>query len=143
MLIHYEGDTQALEDDAKAIVSLLWHCYPYHPWSVTCKRGLIFIRHLDFTRTWGMALRVSELDHDAAVMKKKIITLAGEWLERAALKRGAYDSDQESYRVEGIPEKHQPHQPLPDTMTVTVNAAPYQPPRETPRPQVAKALNGD
>lgn len=139
MLIHIEGDTPALEDDARAIVALLWNCYPNHPWSVTCKPGLVIIKHMDFPRQWGMALRVSEADHDAAVMKRKIITLAGEWLERANLKRSAYDSDQPSYRVEGVPEKYQPGQML-DNMTVTL-AEPVL--RETPRPQVLKAINGD
>lgn len=108
MIIHYEGDTPALEDDAKGILSLLWASYPGHPWSVRCMRGLIFIRHMDFPTNWGMALRVSEVDHDIAVMQKKIVMLAGEWLERANLKRGRYEDGNDFYRVEGVPDDDQP-----------------------------------
>ena len=142
-MLYYGGETQALEDDAKGILSLLWNCYPNHPWDVRCYQGLIFIKHMDFPKNWGMALRVRDIDHDTAVMKRKIILLAGEWLERAHLKRGAYDSDQMSYRVEGVPERDQPHQPLPENMTTVVQAADCEPMRTEPRPQVLKASNGD
>ena len=135
-MLYFEGDTQSLEDDAKAILALLWNCYPNNPWSVTCKPGIVFIRHLDFPKNWGMALRFTEVAHDAAVMKREIIMKAGEWLERASLKRGAYDSDQDSYSVEGVPEKDHP-QPL-ENMTVTVGKP--EPLRESPRPQVLKEL---
>jgi hypothetical protein len=108
MILYFEGDTQALEEDAKGVLSLLWNCYPGHPWSVTCKPGIIFIRHMDFGSNWGMNIKVTKFDYDAAVLKKKIIMLAGEWLERANIKRGRLDADQETVRVEGVPEKFQP-----------------------------------
>lgn len=108
MLVYVEGDTDALLDDAKAVVTLLHSCYPGHPWRVTCKPGLIFIQHMDFPSNWGMTLRVTEADHDAAVMKKRISMLAGEWLERANIIRGRYDAEQPAPRVEGVPEKFQP-----------------------------------
>lgn len=106
--LYYEGSTQALEDDAKGVLSLLWATYPGHPWAVRCERGIIFIRHLGFGKNWGMNLRVTEADHDAAVMKRKIVMLAGEWLERAGMARGRADADQDIERVEGVPEKDQP-----------------------------------
>lgn len=62
---------------------------------------------MGFPGNWGMNIRVTEFDHDSAVLKKKIIMLTGEWLERAGLKRGRYE-DQEIERVEGVPEKYQP-----------------------------------
>lgn len=108
MIVGYEGDTPALEDDAKGILSLLWNSYPGHPWYVRCMKGMVFIRHLDFPPSWGAALRVSEVDHDIAVFNKKIIMGAGELLERAAIARGRYDSDQEITRVEGIEDKRKP-----------------------------------
>jgi len=131
MLIHVEGPTPALLDDAKQIIHLLHTCYPGHPWSVRCEKGFVFIRHLDFPKNWGMGLRVSEVDHDAAVFKKKITMLAGEWLERACMRRGRHDAEQEIGRVEGVPEKEQP---------VAVRAPAEMRPmeaelRDTPRPQ--------
>lgn len=131
MLIYFEGATPALEDDAKGILSLIWNCYPGHPWSVRCDHGIIFIRHMGFPGNWGMNIRVTEFDHDAAVLKKKIVMLAGEWLERAGMARGRHDADQETQRVEGVPEKYQP---LKDVELVIESSEP----RETPRPQVGK-----
>lgn len=108
MILHTEGPTEALHDNAKEIVDLISTVYPGHPWAVRCDKGFIFIRHLAFGSNWGMNLRVKEADHDAAVLKKKLVMLAGEWLERAGMKRGRYDPDQETYRVEGVPEHFQP-----------------------------------
>lgn len=134
--LYFEGKTTALEDDAKGVLSLLWATYPGHPWAVKCDTGMIFIRHLGFDGKWGMNLKVSEVDHDAAVMKKKIVMLAGEWLERVGMIRGRHDSDQEIEHVEGVPQKYQPHQPLPDTMTVKRVEGEI---REERRPQVSDA----
>lgn len=139
MLIGYEGTTPALEDDAKGILSLIWNCYPGHPWYVTCRPGHVFIEHRGFTGsgTWGVGLRLTEVDHDAAVTKKKIIMLAGEWLERAGLARGRFDAEQEIDRVEGIPERYQPHQPMPEGVVIE-QAVGIEAMREEARPQVHK-----
>ena len=107
MLIGYKGDTPFLEEDAKGVLSLLWATYPGHPWCVWCMKGYIFIKYLGFDSPYGMGLKVTEADHDAAVMKKKIVMLAGEWLERAGLKRGRSE-DEDIQKVEGVPEKYQP-----------------------------------
>lgn len=134
MILHCEGDTQALEDDAKGILSLLWNSYPGHPWSVRCSKGIIFIRHLAFPGNWGMNLRVTEVDHDAAVMKKKIIMLAGEWLERAEMIRGRYDAEQNYKLVDGVPVNEQIKKPL--DMSVEVKREDL---RDEARPQVGLA----
>ena len=54
-----------------------------------------------------MSLRVTEVDHDAAVLKKKIISLAGEWLERAGMARGRFEEGSDKNHVEGVPEQYQ------------------------------------
>lgn len=110
-MVGFEGETPSLEDDAKGILSLLWAAYPGHPWYVHCRPGHIFIQYLSFHSkgTWGMGLRVTEFDHDAAVMKKKIISLAGEWLERAGVARGRYEEGSETGKVEGINESFMPN----------------------------------
>lgn len=120
MIGHVEGDTYAQLMEARKVYELLGEFYPGHPWSVRVMPGLLFIRHLDFPKNYGMALKMREADHDAAVLKRKIIMLAGEWLERANMKRGRADADQEHGRVEGVPERDQPYQPLPDSVKVVV-----------------------
>ena len=108
MIIYAEGATQAQEDEAKMILDVLSTAYPGHPWGVRVYDGGFFIRHLQFPKNWGMNLKYRNVSHDAAVMKREIISKAGEWLERANIKRGRYDGDQPDYRVEGVPEKDQP-----------------------------------
>lgn len=136
MIVYEEGKTPQQQGEAHDILALLTTCYPGHPWAVRVDDGIIFIRHLAFgDGKWGMNLRTSEVDHDAAVMRKKIIMLAGEWLERAGIARTRFDSDQENYRVEGVPERHQPHQPLPEGVKIVMPDSPTEL-RSEARPQV-------
>lgn len=120
MIGHIEGDTIEQLGEAKKVYGLLGEFYPGHPWSVRVLPGIIFIRHLDFPKNWGMCLKTKEADHDAAVLKRKIIMLAGEWLERANMRRGRADAEQEHGRVEGVPESDQPFQKLPDSVKVVI-----------------------
>lgn len=145
MIVHQEGMTQAQEDEAHSVLDLLTVCYPGHPWSVRVAGGVIFIRHLEFEGNWGMNIRVTEFDHDSAVLKKKIIMLAGEWLERAGMRRGRFE-DQPTTNVEGVPQEFQPRQSKPPIdMAVVVEKAQHavQAERTTPRAQVAKLMEND
>ena len=107
MIIYAEGATQAQEDEARDILDVLTLAYPGHPWGVRVYEGGFFIRHLDFPSNWGMNCKSRNFAHDAAVLKREIIMKAGEWLERANLRRGRSNGD-EIGRVEGVPEKYQP-----------------------------------
>lgn len=141
MIVYSEGATKAQEDEANSILEALSTAYPGHPWGVRVYDGGFFIQHLQFPTNWGMNCRHQNMfDYSASAFKAQVIRMAGEWLERADMRRGRYDGEQPDYRVDGVPEKHQPHQPLPDGMTVT-----FAPPeiRTEPRPQALKALNGD
>lgn len=140
MILYCEGATQAQEDEAKDIITVLTHAYPGHPWAVRVYDGGFFIRHLGFPKNWGMNFKYRDVGHDWTTMKREIILMAGEWLERANLKRGRYDSDQEIERVEGVPEKDQPHQPLPETMATVIASAGSEL-RSEPRPQVFKKMD--
>jgi hypothetical protein len=129
VLLFSEGDTTAQESDAHEIMTLVTAAYPGHPWAVRVAGGVIFIRYLDPTLpgNWGMVIKVDDVQHDAAVLKKRVIMAAGEWLERAGLKRGRENGD-EIERVEGVPEPKQA------TFSDTVIQAGTL--RDTPRPQV-------
>lgn len=138
---HAEGMTDSQELEAKNILDLLDICYPGHPWSVRVMPGCVFVRHLLFGTNYGMNLKTSEADHDAAVMKKKIVLLAGEWLERAGLKRGQMDPLQEPTLVEGVPERFQAKEVKPKVEIQTVVVKEEQ--RTTPHPKAEKLINGE
>ena len=133
-----EGENTLANGEATAIMELLTVAYPGHPWGVRVDGGIIFIRYMDpeMPGNWGMVIKRKDVDHDAAVLKREVIRMAGEWLERAGLKRGREDgSDIE--RVEGLSDKYQPtHRPL--DMEVVIAADKYEPVRTEPRPQAVK-----
>ena len=69
--------------------------------------GGFFIKNMDFPYNWGMNAKFKSFGHDAAVLKRQVIRMAGEWLERANLKRGRSNEDPIKH-FEGIPDKYQP-----------------------------------
>ena len=137
MILYTEGSTDAQASEAEKVMHILCAAYPGHPWAVRVDRGIIFIRHLAFGYNYGMNLKTREVDHDAAVLRRKIIIFAGEWLERAGMVRGRHDADQDIEHLEGALEKHQPHQPLPDDVKLVMPDK-STPLRTEPLPQTAK-----
>lgn len=108
MLVYAEGDTPALEKEAQwMLFQVLVQAYPGHPWWVRAYPGGFFIRHMDFDGNWGMNCPDQRKLYSASAYKKLVIMMAGEWLERANLKRGRANEDETTY-VEGVPEKYQP-----------------------------------
>ena len=140
MIQYEEGMNDAQEAAAHEIIETLNVAYPNHPWYVRVYDNGFFIRHMDFPKTWGINYRSGKELYSASSMKRKIIMMGGEFLERANLKRGMGDGEQEIRRLEGVPEKEQPYQPLPEGMKVVV-APSTEPERTEPRPQVKKALH--
>lgn len=142
MIVYAEGDTPELEAEAQWILfSVLAKFYPGHPWSVRAYSGGFFIRHLGFPANWGMNCPDQRKLYSASAYQKLVVIMAGEWLERAGLKRGRYDSDQEIEHLEGAPASVQPHRPLPDDVNLILpeNYNPEVPKvRDVPRPQALK-----
>lgn len=138
MIIYSHGGTKAQEDEANSILEVLSFAYPGHPWGVRVYDGGFFIRHLhpDLPAGWGMNCKFKNISHDAAVMKREIIFMAGEFLERTGMARGRYDGDQEIVRLEGVPEREQPHQKLPEDVGLLMPDGSAI--REEPMPQVLK-----
>lgn len=102
-----EGATDAQRDEAHAILGALDTAYPGHPWAVRVYDGGFFIRHLDFPANYGMNAKFKDSGYSASALKRDVILKAGEWLERANLKRGRSNGDTIGH-VEGVPEKYQP-----------------------------------
>ena len=140
MIIYSEGATQAQEDEANGILEVLTVAYSGHPWAVRVYDGGFFIRHLAFPANWGMNCKFKDVSHDWAVMKREIILMAGEWLERAGLARGRFDADQEIQHLEGAPDNVQPGRKLDDVKLVLPEG--YNPDtpklRDQPRPQAVQ-----
>lgn len=137
-ILYTEGRTDAQASEAEKVMHVLTTAYPGHPWAVRVDNGIIFIRHLAFGTNWGMNLRTSAVDHDAAVLRKKIVLLAGEWLERAGFRRGRSEEQPAGF-VEGVPLSGQAPavKPAADEQMQIQVAAP-EPLRTEPRPQALK-----
>ena len=143
MILYSEGDTAFQEDEAHQVLGVLCAAYPGHPWAVLVRGGVIFIRHLELGNGWGMNVKFSAVQHDAAVFKREIIRGAGEWLERAGLVRGR-STDDPIIRVEGVPEKYQPVTPRiaeAKQAAELVVADEWTPLRTEPRPQVLTGVS--
>ena len=106
--------TQAIEFDnalgkakAKETLEILMEEYPGYSWKVDVKGGVCFIRLIDLRLrgNWGMNIKLKTIDHDAAVFKRKVKYVAGEFLERAGLVRGIKDGTKIT-KVDGVPERH-------------------------------------
>lgn len=97
------------ENKAKEALTVLMQAYPGYSWKVDVKGGVCFIKLLDsaLRGSWGMAKKLSALDHDSAVFKREITFMAGEFLERANLRR-AWNEGEKIKRVDGLPDKWQP-----------------------------------
>lgn len=134
-----EGATQAQKDEAHTILGALDIAYPGHPWAVRVYDGGFFIRHLDFPSNYGMNAKFKDSGYSASALKRDVIMKAGEWLERANLARGRSNGDG-IVRVDGVPDKYQPHKPLDlsqcDLAIATAEL------RTEPRPQVIQDVAG-
>ena len=107
MILYSEGATKAQEDEANGILDILTVAYPLYPWAVRVYDGGFFIRNLDFPANYGMNCKYKNIGYSHSAMKREILMMAGEWLERAHLRRGVNNYD-EIEILEGAPEKYQP-----------------------------------
>jgi hypothetical protein len=92
---------------AKEIAEILTAAYPNHSWYVRIDGGLVIIKNLAISVTASMVRHLTALDHDATARKRDVIMAAGEFLEAAHMRRGAYEG--EAARVlEGLNGKFKP-----------------------------------
>ena len=95
-IIYVDGDSPIAEQFAKEAAEALFNAYPNHSWWVECRGGILIIKHFMLSGlrgVIGMVRHMSALDGDAGKRKKDIINSAGELLERARLRRGAYNGE--------------------------------------------------
>jgi hypothetical protein len=100
---------------AGTIGNTLAQVYPGYQWWVRAdaQAGYFVIQcseinaSLNTNQPWGMVMHVSKID-DHGLLRKKIVRMGGELLERASLIRGKSRENQQVKRLDGIPEAMQP-----------------------------------
>jgi hypothetical protein len=104
-VVGFDCENQTDDLMAAQMVSDLCQAYPGHGWFVVIRSGVIHVKDMDINDKWGMCLHYSQVKGDAKDRKRDLLRAAGEFLERANLRRGA-KSDDVAMAVEGIPDKH-------------------------------------
>ena len=99
-------DTEHDRDESMAVDMLkeLVKTYPGHSWFVVIRGGVVHVKDMDISHHWGMCLHYSDIKDDAKERTKSLLRSAGEFLERANLKRGA--KTDRAMHVEGIADKY-------------------------------------
>lgn len=105
LIVGYDCEHTADEPMAESMVRDLVGAYPGHSWFVVIRGGVVQVKDTDLHDKWGMCLHYSQIKSDAQDRKRSLIRSAGEFLERANLKRGA-NTGELVRKVEGIPDKH-------------------------------------
>jgi hypothetical protein len=100
---------------AGLIGNTLADVYPGYQWWVRAdaRAGYFIIQcseinaSLNTNQPWGMVMHVAKIA-DHGLLRKKIVRMGGELLERASLIRGKSREHQEVTRMDGVPESMQP-----------------------------------
>lgn len=105
-VVGYDTEHDSDETLAREILGYVLAAYPGHGWYVVIRGGVVQVKDLDINPNWGMVLHYTQMKDDATERKRQVVRAAGEFLERANLKRGAMVEGQVVHAVEGIPQKH-------------------------------------
>lgn len=100
---------------AKTVGDVLYRHYPNYHWWIYAdtKDAVILIKCGEINATISSGLLPSMVidynkSQDDSTLVKKIVRAGGELLERANLKRGAFNGEYPT-KVDGVPEKQQPN----------------------------------
>ena len=108
----------------KEVAEILTATYPGHNWWVTINDGMLIMKSLKVTPNAGMVVPLRLFDSDAGRLKKEVVMKAGEFLEAAHLRRGAFMGENATV-LEGMAAKQkarmmpQPHEYANDGIIVT------------------------
>lgn len=105
VVVGFDCENEIDDQMAGGMLRDLVDTYPGHAWFIVIRSGVIHVKDLDINDKWGMCLHYSQMKGDAAERKRNLIRAAGEFLERANLKRGRATGAVVTH-VEGIPDKH-------------------------------------
>lgn len=85
----------------KELAQYLSTTYPGHNWWVTISDGMLIIKSLKVSPNGAMVVPLRKFDGDGARLKREVIMKAGEFLEAAHLRRGAFQGENAKV-LEGI-----------------------------------------
>jgi hypothetical protein len=77
----------------KEVAETLTTTYPGHNWWVTINDGMLIMKSLKVSSNAGMVVPLRRFDGDAARLKREVVMKAGEFLEAANLRRGAFQGE--------------------------------------------------
>lgn len=97
-----EGQTVHEEAVSKDVAQILTGAYPGHNWWVEILDGMLRIKSLRVSANAGMVVPLRLFDSDAARLKREVVMKAGEFLEAANLRRGAFQGENAT-TLEGMP----------------------------------------
>ena len=83
-------DEAHLEYAAKVVCEALTRAYPNHAWTVGYQGGALIVKNLAISSHYGMVLPQQYTLRD---LTRNSILMAGEYLERAGMARGAWDGE--------------------------------------------------
>ena len=77
----------------KEVAETLTATYPGYNWWVTINDGMLIMKSLKVSPNAGMVVPLRLFDGDAARLKREVVMKAGEFLEAANLRRGAFQGE--------------------------------------------------
>lgn len=88
--INNPKDGAEYEQFAKEALQALTKHYPGYSWHIQIGGGILMIKNftLDWRGRWGMALDFTDMASDHTRLVRSVVRAAGEFLERAHVKRG-------------------------------------------------------
>lgn len=103
-IVGYDTEHDRDEPLAGRILRTLCDHYPGHGWFVLIRGGVIQVKDMDIHPNWGMALHYTQVTNDDKAMRQSVVRAAGEFLERAGIKRGE-KGEEWGGSVEGVPDR--------------------------------------
>lgn len=98
-----EGKTGSDDTLAANAMIALTEAYPGHPWHVDVRDGLLILKHMRISGKWAQIKHIRNI-YSASDLKRAVVSLGGEFLERAGMPRGRIIEGLVS-KVDGIPQK--------------------------------------
>lgn len=97
--------TESERTIAKNSVEALIKHYPGYSWFVEVRDGLLMIRcyELDWRGRYCMVRKLGTVQHDYGRLVREVVHAAGEYLERANLRRGEKREGEMAQKIEGAP----------------------------------------
>lgn len=88
---------------AQNALAALMKTYPGYSWFVEVRGGLLMIRNadIDYRGRYCMVRKLGQVQHDYGKLVREVVHAAGEYLERANLRRGTKRADERVSALEG------------------------------------------